>query len=82
MAAFRECYGKLYELRSLASDVPVIALTATATRLTRDTILNILHMECFVEIKEVRTKPTSGMLFIVWTKRLNIKNALLGSLIH
>lgn len=56
MAAFRECYGKLYELRSLASDVPVIALTATATRLTRDTILNILHMECFVEIKESPNK--------------------------
>jgi len=41
MAAFRESYGKLYELRSLASDIPVIALTATATHLTRDTIVNI-----------------------------------------
>ena len=46
-----ESYGKLYELRSLASDIPVIALTATATHLTRDTIVNILHMEHFVEIK-------------------------------
>ena len=56
MAAFRESYGKLYELRSLASDIPVIALTATATPLTRDTIVNILHMEHFVEIKESPNK--------------------------
>ena len=56
MAAFRESYGKLYELRSLASDIPVIALTATATHLTRDTIVNILHMEHFVEIKESPNK--------------------------
>lgn len=45
MAAFRESYGKLFELRSLASDIPVIALTATATHLTRDTTVSILHME-------------------------------------
>ena len=45
MAAFRESYWKLFELRSLASDIPVIALTATATHLTRDTIVSILHMK-------------------------------------
>ena len=56
MAAFRESYGKLFELRSLASDIPVIALTATATHLTRDTIVSILHMEHFVEIKESPNK--------------------------
>ena len=56
MAAFRESYGKLFELRSLASDIPIIALTATATHLTRDTIVNILHMENFVEIKESPNK--------------------------
>ena len=27
MVAFRESYGKLFELRSLASEIPVIALT-------------------------------------------------------
>jgi len=63
MAAFRESYGKLYELRSLASDIPVIALTATATRLTRDTILNILHMEHFDEIKESPNK--SNIRYVV-----------------
>ena len=56
MAAFRESYGKLFELRSLASDIPIIALTATATHLTRDTIVNILHMEHFVEINESPNK--------------------------
>ena len=56
MAAFRESYGKLFELRSLASDIPVIALTATATHLTRDTIVSILQMEHFVEIKESPNK--------------------------
>ena len=45
MAAFRESYGKL---RSLASDIPVIALTATATHLTGDTIVRTLHHERFI----------------------------------
>jgi len=56
MAAFRESYGKLFELTFLASDISVIALTATATNLTRDTIVSILHMEHFVEIKESPNK--------------------------
>ena len=45
MAAFRECYSHLHELRSLAPKVPMIALTATATKLTKDTILNVLFMD-------------------------------------
>lgn len=56
MAAFRECYSKLYELRSLAPNVPMVALTATATKLTRDTILSLLNMENVVEIKESPNK--------------------------
>ena len=40
----------------MASDIPVIALTATATHLTRDTIVSILQMEHFVEIKESPNK--------------------------
>ena len=56
MAAFRESYGKLFELRSLVSDIPLIALTATATHLTKDTIVSILHMEHFVEIKKSPNK--------------------------
>ena len=56
MAAFRECYSKLYELRSLAPNVPMVALTASATKLTRDTILSLLNMANVVEIKESPNK--------------------------
>lgn len=56
MAAFRESYSKLYELRSLAPNVPVVALTATATKLTRDTILSLLNMGNAVEIRESPNK--------------------------
>ena len=35
MAAFRECYSTLY-IRSLAPNAPLVALTATATKLNRD----------------------------------------------
>ena len=50
MAAFRECYSHLHELRSLAPKVPMIALTATATKLTKDTIHNVLLMDDPYEI--------------------------------
>ena len=36
MALFHEFYSKLYELRTLTPNVPVVALTSTATKLTRD----------------------------------------------
>ncbi|XP_048258513.1 ATP-dependent DNA helicase RecQ-like [Haliotis rufescens] len=38
--AFRPAYGTLGELRALAPGIPVIALTATATKSTRDVIIN------------------------------------------
>ena len=56
MAAFRECYAHLHELRSLAPEVPIIALTATATKLTKNTILNVLLMDNPYEIKESPNK--------------------------
>ena len=56
MAAFRECYAHLHELRSLAPEVPIIALTATATKLTKDTILNVLLMDNPHEIKDSPNK--------------------------
>lgn len=45
MAAFRETYSGLHELRSLAPSVKMIALTATATASTRKTITEVLMME-------------------------------------
>lgn len=53
MAAFRHCFGKLYELRSLAPNTPMVALTATATKLTEDdTIKKVLLMQNPLDIKE------------------------------
>ena len=57
MMAFRECYGHLHELRSLAPNVRMIALTATATKLTKATILSILIMDKPFEIQESPNKP-------------------------
>ena len=45
MAAFRETYSELHELRSLAPSVKMIALTVTATASTRKTIAEVLMME-------------------------------------
>ncbi|KXJ15498.1 ATP-dependent DNA helicase hus2/rqh1 [Exaiptasia diaphana] len=52
--AFRESYSKFYELRSLAPQVPF--LTATATQLTKSTIITLLHMDNVHEIKESTNK--------------------------
>ena len=49
MAAFRETYSELHELRSLAPTVNILALTATATSCTRETITEVLLMkDCHV----------------------------------
>ncbi|PFX31813.1 Bloom syndrome protein-like [Stylophora pistillata] len=45
MAAFRETFAKLHELRSLAPDIKMLALTATATTSTRETITEMLLMD-------------------------------------
>jgi superfamily II DNA helicase RecQ len=42
MAAFRETYANLHEMRSLAPKVKIIAVTATATASTRKTIMDVL----------------------------------------
>ena len=55
-AAFRECYAHLHELRSLTPKAGMIALTATATKLTKDTILNVPLMENPYEITESPNK--------------------------
>ena len=56
MAASREAYNKLYELRSLAPNVPVIALKATATQVTKETIQSFLCMDDCFKIKESPNK--------------------------
>ncbi|KAJ7384012.1 hypothetical protein OS493_024024 [Desmophyllum pertusum] len=44
-AVFRECYGRLHKLRSLAPHVKIVALTATATSETRKAIMDVLLMD-------------------------------------
>ena len=41
MAAFRETFSDLHELRSLAPSANIMALTETATRATRETIMDV-----------------------------------------
>ena len=57
MAPFRECYGRLHELRALAPPVNMLAVTATATKDTRDTIIDVLQMKTPFEIYESPEKP-------------------------
>ena len=45
MAAFREAYANLHEIRSLSPKVKIIDLTATATASTRKTVMDILLMK-------------------------------------
>lgn len=45
MAVFRESYSEPHEVRSLAPCAKVIALTATATSLTRKTVMDVLLMD-------------------------------------
>ena len=60
MAAFRETYSELHELRSLAPSVKMIALTATATSSTKKTIIDVLRMENSHTIFENPSKPNVG----------------------
>ena len=45
LAPFRECYGRLHELRSLIPSAVILSLTATATRETKRAILDVLGMK-------------------------------------
>lgn len=72
LAPFRECYSRLHELRALASSVPVIALTATATRSTRETIFEVLMLRQPVVIYESVNKKN----IIYSVKYINKENDL------
>jgi len=45
LVAFRDCYSRLHEFRTLAPSVNMMALTATATKATRDAIFDVLMMD-------------------------------------
>ena len=56
--AFRRWFYKLSELRSLVqSKIPFMAVTATASRQTKETIISVLRFGNFVEVSESPNKP-------------------------
>ena len=57
MAPFRKTYSELHELRSLLSSVKVIALTATSTKNTTETIMDVLLMKDPHIVSEKPNKP-------------------------
>ena len=63
LAPFRECYSRLHELRSLAPSVNILALTATATKSTLNTIVDVLAIEnpCFLS----ESPDKQNMVYIV-----------------
>ena len=56
--AFRRWFYKLSELRSLAQNkIPFMAVTAAASKQTKETITSALHFGNFVEVSESPNKP-------------------------
>ena len=63
MAAFRTVYADLHKLRTLAPSVRMMALTATATEATKETIIDVLRM---TDIHEVAESPNkSNITYVV-----------------
>ena len=82
MAAFCKSYSNLYELRSLAPNVPVVALTVTASKQTRDTVFNLLNMKNAVEIKESPNKLTVAYVVQYMDKEWKWNPILAGLLMN
>ena len=56
--AFRRWFYKLSELRSLVQNkIPFMAVTATASRQTKETITSVLRFGNFVEVSQSPNKP-------------------------
>jgi len=62
MTAFRPVYADLHELRTLAPSVRMIALTATATEETKNTIIDVLRLR---DVYEVADSPNKANLTYV-----------------
>ena len=64
-SAFRKWYSRLNELRSLANNIPIMALTATATVSTKKMIFNLLE---FVDPFDVVVSPNRNNISYVVQK--------------
>ena len=74
MAAFRATFSDLHELRSLAPAVNIMALTATATRATRETIMDVLLMNHPHVIFESPGKPNIAYSVYYIPKERSLKD--------
>lgn len=57
MAAFRDAYSMLHEMRALALSVQIIALTATSTKHIKEIIMDVLQMKNPYLVYESPGKP-------------------------
>lgn len=74
LAPFRECYGRLNELRSLAPKVPILALTATATKITKCAIIDILGMGAPHIISESPEKPNISYVIKYMERHISVQH--------
>lgn len=72
---FRESYKQLNLLRKWAPDIPIIALTATATKLVEQDIINFLKLKNPIVFKTTFDRP--NLVINVKSKSKNLLNDLL-----
>ncbi|XP_068747499.1 ATP-dependent DNA helicase Q5-like isoform X2 [Montipora capricornis] len=77
LAAFRVWFSRLHEMRSLLPRTPFVALTATATKDTRDTIFEVLIMKEPHIVEENPNKPN-----IAYVVKYMERNARLSDYFH
>lgn len=81
-AAFREHFSKLHEMRSLVpTSTPFVALTATATQETKETILSSLLMTEFVEVSESPDKANLTYSVQYMHKDMKVKRFIYNGLL-
>ena len=78
-AVFHVCYARLHELRSLAPNAKLLALTAAATSETRKAIMEILLMDSSSIIYESPDKPNIANSVFYMSRDKVFRNILSGS---
>ena len=77
--AFRRWFFKLSELQSLVhNNIPFMAVTATATRKTKDTIISGLRLGKFVEVSQSPNKSNIAFGVQTMVKQNSIIQYLTG----
>jgi len=74
MAPFRECYGRLHELRSLIPSAVILSLTATSPKETKRAIVDVLRMKEPYRIEESPEKPNVSYVVEYMQRDQNLCN--------